>query len=84
MTTTAVTKTKVKNLTRDIRRDADLIKDIVQSIDGLRANERLAGLPVDDIPGTLARFDASQRRVREALDQIDGTSALLREMLEVG
>lgn len=80
MTTTTerpVSKTGVQRLTRDIRRDADVIKNIVNAADSARVGD-------ETLCDSLRRHDRAMTLLHNYLGQIEGTASLLREMLEVG
>ena len=76
----AVTMTKVKNLTREIRRESAAVDATVEAIRHLVTNR-------DPSLGTISDFLASPQgayargNLQEMLNVIDGNSALLREML---
>lgn len=75
---TALTKTAVAKRTREIRREAALLSNIVDMLDSHRNDN-------EPLIHVLRRRATPQTReaLEDALNNIDGVSAQLREMLEV-
>jgi hypothetical protein len=83
MTTTRepLTKTRVADLTRSIRRDALRVKDMVETLDSARNLPTYRGEQGEPLIDALRRFPQYERAVYDLLGDIDGVSAQLREVL---
>lgn len=73
-----VSKTRIAELTREIRREAKHVDNLVERVAGGRN-----GLPKRDIPVALASLPHTRELLQEALNIIDGNSALIRSLLDL-
>ena len=75
-----VTKTKVRTLTREIRREADRVANTVDAVAHL-VSTKPTGFPTIGAFLESPQGNYARGNLQEMLNVIDGTSAQLRELL---
>lgn len=71
-----VSKSRVADLTREIRREAFAVDNLVDAVNKQRGYG-------ESLVDALHRFPHARARLHDSLGVIDGNSASLRELLEV-
>ena len=71
-----LTKTSVLTLTRDIRRESAKIDNIMSALSDIAKRREM---PIEEV---LLRSHSAEDALIEALDVIDGTSAVIRSLID--